>query len=139
MIRNKFKGQYVGGMLQADWNFDDLKMTMRELGSFELVARKPIEWNVDQMRKFVHGPVTKFMIQQHKNRGEVYTIPQMHQKLRDDFLPYEEVKTSTNRIIVRPVSSESIGRDGYKQWLTDINDFCMAELNCELPTADEIE
>lgn len=134
MIRNKFKGQYIGGMLQADWNFDDLKMTMREYGGFEIIIRKPIEWNVEQMRKFLHGPVLDFLRNQLRELGIVFTKDEAKVWVKEQFLDKEE-KNGISFL----KSTASLDRASYIRLLKDINEFCQDRFGCGLPEPDKID
>jgi len=134
MIRNKFKGKYIGGILQADWNFDDLKLTMREYDEFEVIIRKPIDWNVDNMRKFFHGPVIDFLRSQLRNFGIVLTKDECKVWVKEQFLDRQEQNGIS---FLR--STAALNRDEYKTLLKDINEFCMDRFGCGLPEADKID
>ena len=139
MNRNKFK--YVvtdTGQIIKDWTIDELELSMRNEKRGEILVREEIEWTVDQMRRYLHGPCTKFIVEMFKDRGDVYTDKEIHSFIRDQFLPVS-TKEVSGKILRKPVSSESIGRKRYIQWINDVNDWCIKEFGMGLPPAEKVE
>jgi len=138
MIQTKFSFKSEAyHIVDVDWI--GLKKAMLQIKNGEVLVRKRIEWDYDQMRKYLHGPVTKFMIEQFKsNCGIVYTNAGMHRWLRDEFLPGTP-KEIGGKLVPNPVSSESIGRDGYVEWLNNINHWCMDTWQVQLPPPEKVE
>ena len=137
MIQTKFPFKCIEyQVVELDWL--NMKKAMLHLVEGEILIRKKIEWNYEQMRKYLHGPCTKFMIQQFANIGVAFTVAGMHKWLRDEFLSGIP-KEFGGKVIPNPVSSESIGREGYVEWLNSINKWCMDNFRCELPPAEKVE
>lgn len=136
-MNHKFGYEIVSRqIINLDW--DRLKEVMKTHRHGEIVVRDKIEWNYDQMRKFLHGPVTEFMIAMFKqHNGMVFTNKEMHKWLRDSFLPGEPEEVA-GKLIPQPVSSETIGKAGYIKWLKDINEWCQDAWQCDLPPAEEV-
>ena len=137
MYRTKFQFKCSEHQV-IDMAWTEFKHAMLKTGEGEILVRKKIDWDYAQMRKYLHGPVTKFMIEQFAGIGTAFTTAGMHKWLRDEFLPGIP-KTVGGKLIPQPVSSESIGRDGYTTWLKNINNWCKDNFNCELPAIEEVE
>lgn len=137
MKQNRFPFKcYENHVIDMDWT--PVKKLMFEFGEGEMVIRKKIEWDYEQMRKYLHGPVTKFMIQQFAGQGTSFSTTGMHKWLRDEFLPGTP-KEVGGKLIPQPVSSENIGRDGYVLWLNGINEWAMDNFGCGIPPAEQVE
>ena len=111
---------------------------MFEFGEGEIVIRKKIKWDTAQMRKYVHGPITVFMIEQFAVLGVAYSRTGMHKWLRDEFLPGTP-KEIGGKLIPQPVSSENLGEVGYCKWINDINEWAMDNFGCGIPPAEKVE
>lgn len=120
----------------TDWT--SIKKRMIEFRDGEIIIRKKIKWDYDQMRKYLHGPVSKFMIVQFAGQGTAFSMTGMHKWLRDEFLPGIP-KEIGGKLIPQPVSSETIGRDGYVLWLNRINEWAMDNFGCGIPPAEQVE
>ena len=107
-------------------------------GEYEIIIRPKSKWDVDKMRKFLHGPVIDFLITQFKQQGNVFTKPQLKEWIKSEFGPhhYSELPGSS---ITLPISSSEWTFDTYKGVLQDLNDWCADAFGCELPAADDIE
>jgi hypothetical protein len=138
MQRTKFKYKAVQGKVVADWTTADLKESMLAIPNGEIIIREQIEWGVDQMRSYLHGPATKFIVSQFKDKGIVVTDKWVHNFLRDEFLPVDTKQLGKKNVRI-PVSSESIGRKAYIQWLNEINDWCKDAFGVALPPPEQVE
>ena len=105
-------------------------------GEYEVIIRPKIKWDVDKMRRFLHGPVIDFLITQFKQQGNVFTKPQLKEWIKSEFGP-----TQRSGRVSMPMSTSEWNFETYKGVLNDVNDWCMdAEtFGCELPAADDIE
>lgn len=138
MNRTKFQYLTIDGRVEKDWSYEDFMLAMTQFKEGEIVLRERPRWGVDQMRKYLHGPATKFIISQFKDIGYVVSTQWVHNFIRDEFLD-KTTKEVGGKIISVPVSSESIGRDRYIQWTRDINDWCIAAFGVGLPPAEKVE
>ena len=138
MKRTKFQYKtFRKTIIEIDWA--ELKLAMAEHENGEVLVREQMEWNVEQMRKYLHGPATKFFIAMFKqHNGIVFTTPEMHRWLRDAFLDGKWKKVGSKTVYC-PISSESLGRKGYHKWIKDMNEYCMDAWQCELPPAEQVE
>ena len=132
MLRNKFRFQTISNVIQIDW--DELKMSMREFDDGEIIVRKRIEWNTDQMRNYLHGPVLNFLRCQLRELGIVFTKEECKTWVKGEFLDKGEVNGVTFL-----KSTASLCRDEYTQLLKDINEFCMDRFGCGLPEPDKVD
>jgi hypothetical protein len=105
-------------------------------GEYEVVVRPKIKWDVDKMRKFMHGPVIDFLIAQFKQQGNVFTKPQLKEWIKREFGP---VQTGASNKMYAPMSTAEWSFDTYKKVLQDLNDWCADVFKCQLPSADDIE
>ncbi len=138
IMNHKFGYEVVSRQI-INFDYDRLKEAMMLHRYGEVLVRDKIEWDYDQMRKFLHGPVTDFMIAMFKqHNGMVFRKLEMHKWLRDGFLPGAP-KEVAGKLIAQPVSSETIGKEGYIKWLKNINDWCMDAWQCDLPPAESVE
>ncbi len=138
MKRNKWQYKTVNRTVQ-DMDWDEFKLAMLDFEEGEILLRKKIEWDVEQMRNFVHGPITNFMIAMFKQQNRMtFTVKEMHRWLRESFLPGTS-KEVGGVLIPQPVSSELLGYDGYHQWINNMNDWCQDAWQCDLPPAEQVE
>ncbi len=138
MKRNKWQYTTISRTVQG-FNWDEFKLAMLDFEEGEVLLRKKIEWDVEAMRGYVHGPIAEFVIAMFKQHtGMVFTLKQMHKWLRDEFLPGIP-KYVAGHSVPNPVSSESLGFDGYHKWINDIDDFCQDAFKCGIPPAEKVE
>jgi hypothetical protein len=139
MYRNKFRYEISdSGQIIRDWSTEDLEVSMRQEKSGEILIREQIEWTTDQMRKYLHGPCTKFIIECLKEKGLVMTTNGVHEFLRTEFLP-KTAKAVGGKNMILTVSSESIGRKQYIKWINDIDSWCIQSFGIGLPPAEKVE
>jgi hypothetical protein len=106
-------------------------------GEYEDVIRPEIKWDTDRMRKYFHGPVLKFIVEQFKGLGCLYSKDQVKEYLKLQFGPTTESKTG--RMVIIPKSTSEYDFKTYTQFLKDINLWCIECFECELPPSDEVE
>jgi hypothetical protein len=105
-------------------------------GDYEIIIRSKIKWDVDKMRKFLHGPVIEHCVKEFKRQGCVYTKPQIKEWIKSEFGP---LSASNGSAVVIPMSTSEWSFETYKNVLQDINDWSIESFGCELPAADEVE
>jgi hypothetical protein len=107
--------------------------TIREGEEMELIFRKKIRWDIGQMRKFFEGPVCKFVKNCFAERGNSYGKEDVRRFLKQKYLGCIEGDPLNT-----PVSTTSLDFEGWKEFLKDIDGYCMDNFQCGLPeSADE--
>ena len=139
MRRNKFSYKCEkGAIFDLDWN--DVKASMVQWEEGELIIRKKISWDTDQMRKYFHGPVLKFVVEQLKGCGHTYGKDEVKQYLKERFGGKQEVSSSvTGKVFRIPASTAEYDFKKYTDFLNDINAWCIECFLCELPPAEQVE
>lgn len=113
--------------------------TMIAMGEGDVFFRQKQEWTVDRMRKYLHGPLTNFLIiEWEKKHGSVKTTTQMHRFLREAFLPGTPMEVN-GILIPDPVSETTLDVIEYHAWLQKIKKWCWDHFNCEMPIEGQIE
>jgi hypothetical protein len=87
------------------------------------------------MRRFFEGPVVSFVREMYAERGVAEGKGEIREALKAKFLGWEEDKFGL-RV---PISTISLDREGWKDFLQQINDWCMDEFQCGLPEPDSVE
>ena len=132
MIRNKFQFETIANVIQIDR--ESLDASMRTLVRGEVIVREKIDWNTDQMNKFFHGPVRKFLRQQFKEKGTIKSMDEVKTWAKEEFLgKVEENGFSFLR------SSSSLGRSEYIEFLKDIDAWCQEWFGCGIPEPEQID
>ena len=106
---------------------------------YEIILRKKPSYNVEQMRKYFHGPVRSFIKKELNNYGQVLDVNEIKEDLKEKFGPKVDHKTLFGVVIQVPKSMAHYTRDEYKQFLKDISDWCKDALHCDLPASEEVE
>ncbi len=113
--------------------FLEIKSSLPD-GEYEMIIRPKMRWDTDQMRKYFHGPVLGFVVDQFKVLGHVYTKEDIKQYLKMSFGKTEIVCGNA-----MPKSMSEYDFKTYTKFLNDINDWCIDIFECELPCAEQIE
>lgn len=108
-------------------------------GDYEWILREKPTWDVDKMRRFLHGPVLKFLVEQFKALGHVISKDEAKHWVKERFGPTKEVKLGAGSTLTVPKSTSEWDFETYKGVLKNLNEWCANYMNCELPTAEEIE
>jgi len=138
MKRNKFRYQTVKKVIVGlDWTQFKIALMQHERG--EIIIRKEIKWDVAQMRKFFHGPVRAFILDELRKVGFITTADQIKKDFKQMFGPKTSRKSLTGKTIEEPKSMADYTFDEYLAILNSINAWCMENLNCELPPAEMVE
>ena len=115
-----------------DW--DELKVSMRQFSDGEIIVREKIEWNTENMRKFLHGPVIRFLREQFKEKGTIKSKDDVKNWVKDEFL--ERVRENGFSFL-RPTAS--LSRAEYIVLLKDIDAWCQEWFGCGIPEPEKIE
>lgn len=138
----KFQVMITAGQMHMD---DDVRARMTKVtrgakdGPYELLLRPQIKWDTDQMRKYFHGPVLKFLVEQFKVLGHVVSKDEVKQWAKERFGPTKEITLGIGSQTIMAKSTAEWDFETYKGVLKNLNDWCANYMNCELPTAEEIE
>ena len=97
----------------------------------EIIIRKKIDWNVEQMRKYFEGPCVDFVKGMMANDGNAYSKPEVREWLKRKF-----VGLDANGFLI---STTTLPRDKFHSLLNDINNFCMDKWGCGLPSPDRVD
>ena len=129
---NKFPVQVASGqMIGFDKDrFTQMLRTAKD-GDYEILFRKKVDWNTDQMRKYFHGPVLEFIREQFKVLGSLYSKGQVKEFLKSEYGDKDKMSV--------PLSTSAYDRDRYIKFLKDINLWCIECFECELPPSEEVE
>jgi len=107
---------------------------IREGEDMELIVRKKISWDVSRMRKYFEGPVVDFVRDRYADTGMARGRGDIREALKQKFLGYTE---EYNLRI--PVSTTTLTRPKWREFLDDINHYCMDTFGCGLPEADNVD
>lgn len=108
-------------------------------GDYEWILRPKIRWDTDQQRKYFHGPVLKFLVEQFKTLGHVVSKDEAKQWVKERFGPVREVKLGIGLSTAMPKSTAEWDFETYKGVLSGLDKWCKDYCHCNLPTAEEIE
>ena len=107
-------------------------------GDYEIIVRKAVKWDVARMRKYFHGPVLGFIVEQFKITGNVFGKTEVKEFLKKEFgQSYIVSMASVSRCFLRSTSSYTF--EDYTKFLNDINAWCIECFGYELPPSDEVE
>lgn len=143
MIRNKFRYKVVNGAIyEFDWAA--LKLSMAQFEEGEIIVRKKIDWDTDQMRRYFHGPVLRFIQEQFKGVGYIFSKDQIKENLKMDFGPkmyidetmYEKAFRNSAGV---PKSTAEYDFDTYRDLLKDIDAWCIDCFQSGLPEPEQVE
>jgi len=107
-------------------------------GEWEILIRRKISWDTDQMRKYFHGPVLEMVRDCERAQGRSTSKEQIKIELKTLYGPVEDKVIGTKTIKVLK-STGDYTRAEYKEFLKDINAFCVENYQCELPPAEQVE
>ncbi len=132
----KANGTLIQGRLKnLDWKRLDAYLdTIKPDEKMELIIRKEISWDTSRMRRFFEGPVCQFVADRFGDVGISRGKGDIREALKLKFLGYTEeygIKT--------PMSTTSLTRPKWIEFLRAINEHCMDEFGCSLPEADETD
>ncbi len=142
MKQNKWQYQTVDGVFLDEnkpFDFAALKAAMRQHERGELLLRKEINWDTDQMRKFFHGPVRKFILEERRKQGNLMTADQLKDDLKQMYGPKVSRKNLSGMMVEEPKSTGDYTFDDYVDFLNSINLWCIEELGYEFPPAEKVE
>lgn len=108
-------------------------------GFYDVLLRPQICWDTDAMRRFFHGPCLKFLVEQFKGLGHVTSKDEAKHWVKSKFGPTKDVKLGVGSTMTVPKSTAEWDFETYKGVLRNLDEWCMNYLNCNLPTAEEIE
>ena len=133
----KFKFKKLSGVVIMD---DQVRQRRTDLlnsladGDYEILIRPEIRWDVSQMRKYFHGPVIGFIMNEFKKLGHVYTKDEIKEYLKGSFGPKKEMQGEWF-----PKSTSAYDFDTYRDFLKNINDWSISVFGYELPSPEEVE
>ena len=143
MLRTKFQGEYKDGRLIADWNLDDVQKTMRHTVKFDLIIRPTPEWTTEQMRKYFHGPVRQFFVENWRELGVNKTKDDVKYELKKDYGAKQDKtvlrKDGTTRVVEELKSTGDYTKAEYIELLRGANIFSIEWFSSELPPAEKVE
>lgn len=138
MKRTKFKYQTVEGeTVGLDWAEFGIALTQYKRG--EIIIRKEINWDVAQMRKYFHGPVRAFILEELRKKPFLTTVEQLKYDFKLMYGPKFSRVSISGKTIEEPKSTADYTFDEYLAFLNRINEWCMENLHCELPPAEQVE
>jgi len=135
----KFKTSKVMGQWQTDaetcTKIADYKRTCRN-GEYYFILFPKIKWNTDQMRKYFHGPVLKFILGELRKKPYFTTKDQLKDDFKKMFGPKTEKRDLKGDYI--PLSTAEYSADEYQDLIKRIDEWCMEKLNTRVPTIEEV-
>ena len=137
MKRNKWQYRTVNRTIQ-DIDWDEFKLAMLDYAEGEILLRKKIEWNTEQMRKYFHGPVRQFVEAQERQRGSSKGLAEIKADFKQIYGPKED-RMIGKRIIRANKSTGDYTFAEYTKFLNDIDAFCMENYMCGIPPAEQVE
>ncbi len=108
-------------------------------GDYEWVLREKPHWDTGKMNRFFHGPCLKFLIEQFKVLGHVTSKDEVKHWVKTRFGPTKDIKLGVGSTMTIPKSTSEWDFETYKGVLRSLDEWCMNYLNCNLPSAEEIE
>lgn len=115
--------------------FTELIHTSKD-GDYEIIFRKKVNWDVEQMRNYFHGPVLDFIQEQFKKARRTYGKKKIKEMLKEEFGSREHIKVGKKRIWDVKSTGDYTHSEYYK-FLSDLNTWCIDCFECELPNKDE--
>ena len=135
---NKFPFKVENKIMVMDWTkFRLLTANLNPLKEYELIVREKPRWDTDQMRKYFHGPVLKFIQEQFKVLGHIYGKDEIKELLKGLFGSKKVLGIAKGIWVCK--STAEYDFKTYTQFLKDINAWCIECFECELPLAEEVE
>ncbi len=138
MNQNKWQYETVDRVIIGlDWT--QLKYAMMEHERGEILLRKEISWDTDQMRKFFHGPVRAFILEELRKTGLLMTADQLKDDFKLMYGPKVSRKNLSGQMVEEPKSTSDYTFDDYLEFLNSINLWCVQNLGFEYPAAEKVE
>jgi hypothetical protein len=140
-MNHKFQFNKLNGKVQIDEATSKRRTELISSlpdGDYEIIIRKQVKWDVDKMRKYFHGPVLGFIVEQFKITGNIFGKNEVKMMLKGLFGKSKDVKTGVHTTVVPCSASEYTFAD-YAKFLKDINAWCIECFQCELPPSNEVE
>jgi hypothetical protein len=106
-------------------------------GDYEILVRPKIEWDVEAMRNYFHGPALDFVREMLRKAKRIYSKKKIKEMLKEELGPFEHVMVGKGKIW-DVKSTGDYTYEEYKKFLFDLNIWCVDCFGCELPPADEI-
>jgi len=128
-----FKGQVTAFDLAR---YTDTRKKLPD-GDWEILIRKAVKWDTDQMRKYFHGPVLEMVEGCERNQGRSTSKNQLKIDLKTLYGPMEDTVVGTKTIRVLK-STADYTFDEYRDFLKNINAFCIENYQCEIPPAEQV-
>jgi hypothetical protein len=135
----KSKGFHLHDMM----DFEDAVMerlhkyisSLPDSSDWEMIIRKPVNWDTSRMRKFFEGPVVEFGRDCYKHRGQEFGKGYIRDALKYQFIGHTEGLGGMQV----PISTTTLDRKKFYEFLRDIGDWLKDEFGQELPTLDEVD
>ncbi len=138
MKRNKFKFQTVEGTITGiEWA--EFKQAMVQFERGEILIREEVEWDTDQMRKYFHGPVRAFILEELRKTGFNTTADQIKFDLKQMYGPKYNRVGLNGKTTTEPKSMADYSEKEYCDILNRTDEWCMDKLGCGLPPAESVE
>lgn len=136
MYNHKFPFKIIYGRM-VEYDRERFAQVVRGLkdGEYEMVLRKKIKWDTNQMRKYFHKVVLDFVVEQFKQTGNIYSRDEIKQFLKERFGKRKMVTENWNI----PCSTADYDFATYTKFINDINDWCIECFQCELPPAEQVD
>ena len=107
--------------------------------SMEALFRPVPNYDKEQMRKYLHGPVIKFLISQFEEQtGKVYTKEQIKQWIKEKYVGNDRIFIN-DKLVSLPKSTEDLTREEYCTLIKAINHDCVEMFGWPLPPTEEYE
>lgn len=137
-MNHKFQYKVCKGqIIEMDWDrFKELHRGLPD-GDYDLIQRKQIKWDTEAMRKFFHGPVRQFIVQEFRKQGASVSKEQVKEYLKGEFGP--DVNPGVAGVPSFPKSTADYTYEEYKELLMGTKVWCINTFDCELPSAEEVE
>ena len=130
-----------------DLDFELLKKFMGNIPDgkrMEMIIRAEIVWNADQMKKYFEGPVVDFVQKCYNQEGKVIAPSSIRDGLKGMFIGWTEPNEFGQ---VFPLSRKELDtpkdgvspRNRWKQFLRNIDSYCMDRFGHGLPTHDNTD
>jgi len=117
--------------------------TLKEGQELELIIRKAISWDTLQMRRYFEGPVVSFIQECENHRGNAVGKGEIREGLKAKFLGWTEPNVFGVKCAVSTKTlDEADGispREKWKDFLRQINYWCMDEYGYGLPSPDSVD
>ena len=138
MKRNKFKFQTVEGTITGIvW--DDFKQAMVQFERGEILIREEVDWDTHQMRKYFHGPVRAFILEELRKTGFNTTADQIKFDFKQMYGPKFNRVGLNGKTMTEPKSTADYNEKEYCEFLNRIDEWSMGKLGCGLPPAEKVE